>query len=385
MTKSKLDYLAKRYGVSKKKKKKKKDERKELEQAAWLEQHDESEEEEGDGPVVVDIKEEHIDMAPKGKWEVEKVPDSTVVESERSTAGDGKHSDGNGGSKLSVTKQRFDSSSEGEGASSFSRKRASGGASPVMSGATKQRYDSSDEEDSKPTRHRYDSTDEDKPAEDRKRQRYDSSDDEDKDKMSSGHAAGLQTGSRFSKAEAKLQAKRREETDALVKQHGHGDTVVRDKKTGKRVASSAMDPARQKAIDEEKQRALNTGTVQKQQAAHQATVMASMQHASFARHADDSGLEEARRNTIRSGDPMAAFGRKTQKVQKSKKKRKEVENDTKPIYKGPPPKPNRFGIKPGFRWDGVSRGNGFEDKILRQRHSLESKKEEAYKYNASAM
>ena len=86
-------------------------------------------------------------------------------------------------------------------------------------------------------------------------------------------------------------------------------------------------------------------------------------NAPFSQFADDNdGMrDDALRNRMRLDDPMAKF---------------EVSSDlsantdghdrarAKKIYRGPPAPVNRFGILPGYRWDGVNRGNGFEAKVM---------------------
>mmetsp|Transcript_26452 Transcript_26452/g.53767 ORF Transcript_26452/g.53767 Transcript_26452/m.53767 type:complete len:118 (+) Transcript_26452:472-825(+) len=82
----------------------------------------------------------------------------------------------------------------------------------------------------------------------------------------------------------------------------------------------------------------------------------------FARTADDKDMNEHLKGQQRWGDPMAGRVAKKQSA--------------KPKYSGPYP-PNRFGIPPGFRWDGVDRSNGFEREYFAAQNQRKTRDAEA--------
>lgn len=99
----------------------------------------------------------------------------------------------------------------------------------------------------------------------------------------------------------------------------------------------------------------------------------------LARSENDEDLQDYLKNQERLDDPMLQYMRKKRNEEKRSKGVME-----KPIYQGDFPE-NRFGIRPGYRWDGVDRSNGYEKKYFTMINAKKSLEEEAYRYSTEDM
>ncbi|KAH8832963.1 Pre-mRNA-splicing factor of RES complex-domain-containing protein [Flagelloscypha sp. PMI_526] len=148
------------------------------------------------------------------------------------------------------------------------------------------------------------------------------------------------------------------------------ETVYRDA-TGRKIDTKAEKAAAAKAKREREEKEAaklqwGKGLVQKEEKAALRKEQERMGQQKGFRNRDDAKMNEEMKNRDLWNDPAMQF------ITKKKSK-----GPRRPEYTGPPPPPNRFGIKPGYRWDGVDRGTGFEKKFFqasnsRRRHGAES-------------
>lgn len=178
-------------------------------------------------------------------------------------------------------------------------------------------------------------------------------------KMESGVHAGLQTGAQVAaQLAAAKEAERKRFMEADPTESGRGqETIYRD--ASGRIINIAMQraEARKKIAEEEekvlREKELQKGDVQKIQAEERRKQLDDAKFMTLARYADDKEMNEEMKDQDRWNDPAAGFLTKKKGAGRSKTGR--------PVYMGAAA-PNRFGIRPGHKWDGVDRGNGFESK-----------------------
>ncbi|KAK5640575.1 hypothetical protein RI129_011386 [Pyrocoelia pectoralis] len=206
------------------------------------------------------------------------------------------------------------------------------------------------------------------------------------DKTLDGKKAGLQNAQELVKENQAFRVRE----DELFKNMStemsgvNAATVLRDRKTGKiRDLQKEEEERAEKEKREEanKEKYMRWGRGLKQVEDYEGKLQDAVNEMNkpFARYADDEDLERYLREQEREGDPMLDYIRK-------KKKRNDIEagKPMKQQFEGEF-MPNRFGIRPGHRWDGVNRSNGYEKKWIEVQNTKNAIQEEIYKWSTEDM
>lgn len=178
--------------------------------------------------------------------------------------------------------------------------------------------------------------------------------------------------------------RREKHNKPLEEESRNAQTVFRDK-SGKRrdLDAERQEQSRkagEKAEKDQKYAQWGKGLAQSQMQQQSVEDAIKESQKPLARHADDEDLDRMLREQERYGDPMAALLRNKKAKESKLKGIKE-----KPRYRGPPPPPNRFNIMPGYRWDGLDRSNGFEQKRYSRMADNKAVQDMAYKWSVEDM
>jgi len=210
--------------------------------------------------------------------------------------------------------------------------------------------------------------------------------------MESGAKAGLQTAAQVKAAIDRKHKREMEEFKRSKLSGKETETTYRDA-TGrrldpmlKRAEMRSREGQRQreereaKLAEEQRQKELRLGLAQQRAQQDARLALQAQETAKFANTRDDEEYNEALKERERWNDPAAAF---LSKEAKEKGKRGKRLQRNVPVYMGAAP-PNRFGIRPGYRWDGVDRSNGFEKLWFQKQNEKRAWEEERDRWEAGA-
>ncbi|CAD5220419.1 unnamed protein product [Bursaphelenchus xylophilus] len=159
----------------------------------------------------------------------------------------------------------------------------------------------------------------------------------------------------------------------------YAEAVHRESNYGRRKKETKEDKERlerEAKVQEEinkKYKEVSKGVVQQQKREEKKKEMAEVLQEGFTRYRDDEAMNDYMKDQILDeDDPLADV------MKKRRMKIKMKSELVYPTYKGHWP-PNRFQIPPGYRWDGVNRSNGFEDKLARRANDDEAREKAMYR------
>ncbi|KAF9916536.1 hypothetical protein BX616_003508 [Lobosporangium transversale] len=202
------------------------------------------------------------------------------------------------------------------------------------------------------------------------------------ERMSSGAAVGLQTATQVKYDLQRRQQEHQEKMNTLdpTKSGRDSETVYRDAQGRKidRVQEKIekAEAARREIEKQERMMEWGKGLVQREEEAEKKRREEEEKFKPLARYMDDEELNEELKERERWNDPAARFLSGTKKTKKAVRRY--------PIYQGNIP-PNRFNIRPGYRWDGVDRSNGFEKSYFQRINTQKNRAMEAHLWSVEDM
>ncbi|KAH8278508.1 hypothetical protein KR018_004320 [Drosophila ironensis] len=204
-----------------------------------------------------------------------------------------------------------------------------------------------------------------------------------------GKKAGLQDAQSLKKESDERRRREHDLFEQMSSEVSGRDAEVQMRSTGRKGrrarAAEEEDPAERKRKEEHelKKKELydrwGRGLKQIEQQKSRLEDMAHEAAKPVARYANDEDLDRHLREQEHADDPMLEYIRSKRKQRARADNKPEV-----PQYEGSFPE-NRFGIRPGYRWDGVDRSNGYEKRWFDKQNEKRALRDEAYKYSVEDM